>query len=122
MSDGSQRHPEGPEASWRSRFSSRIGTEGMARAVVSRLRLVVLGGGLARKLGPLLRGLVGLAPLVIEPDDPLAGLGQMVLEWCGDLGRTLLQPLVAFDQEWLGLGVLLLAQQALAEQALAVEP
>ena len=94
----------------------------MARAVVSRLRLVVLGGELARKLRPPLRGLLGLAPVVIKPHDPLAGLGQIVLERCGDLGRVLLHPLVAFDQEWLGLVELLLAQQALAEQALAVEP
>src|SRR5262249_48062650 len=123
--DGPQSRPESPVASWRSGFSSRIGTEGMARAAVSRLRLVVPGGWLTSELGPPLRGLLGLASLVIKPHDPLAGLGKIVLERCGDLGRVPLHPLVASDQESLGLIELLrvvLAPQALAEQALAAEP
>src|SRR5262245_51037455 len=93
----------------------------MARTVVSRLRLGGLGGELPRKFHSPLRGLLGLGPLVIKSHDPLAGLGQMALERCGDLGLSLLQPLVASDQEWLGVGVFLLAQQARAEQALVVE-
>src|SRR5262249_47533303 len=124
-SDGPQRQPEGPEASWRSRLSSRIGTRRMARAVASRLRLGVLGGELGGKLRPPLPGLPGVGPVVVKPHDPLAGLGQIVLERCGDLGLALLHPLVAFFQESLGLIELLrviLAQQARAEQARAVEP
>ena len=97
----------------------------MARTVVSRLRLVVLGGQLGSKLRSPLRGLLGLAPVLIKLQDPLAGLGQIVLARCGNPGRVPLHPLVAFDQESLGLIELLrvvLAPQALAEQALAAEP
>ena len=100
----------------------RLERKGMASAVVSRLRLVVLGGEPARELRPPLRGLLGLAPLVVKPHGPLAGFGQMALERWRDGTRALLHPLVACNQERLGLVELLLAQQALPEQALAVEP
>src|SRR5262249_14331985 len=46
----------------------------------------------------------------------------MALEPCRDLVRALPHPLVAFLQVWLGIAELLPAPQALAEQALDVEP
>src|SRR5262249_37270854 len=67
-----------------------------------------------------------LARGVVEPDEPLQGLDPVTL-----LGRTRLgvpclpwrlQTLVAGEQQQLGLGVLVLAEQALAEEALDDSP
>src|SRR5262249_32944989 len=79
-----------------------------------------LVGGL-RQPGPPFGGLVLLAPLLVKPDDTFGGVGETGPAGRGDPGRAGLQALVARDDQRLGLGVPLLAQQAAAEQAAGVE-
>src|SRR2546423_1717563 len=73
------------------------------------------------ELLPPLGGLLWPAPRVVEPDDPLQRFAQASLGLFGNLPLALLHLLVALQQQRLGVGVLLLAQQAGAQQALRVE-
>src|SRR5262249_52202502 len=78
-----------------------------------------LAGGLGQP-GPPFGSLVLLAPLLVRPDDTFGGLGEARPAGRWDLGLAGLHALVARDDQRLGLGVLLLAQQAAAEQAAGV--
>ena len=62
-----------------------------------------------------------LAPCVVERDDPRAGLDQPVLVQRGGPRLAGLHPLIAREYQRLGLGVLLLPEQAGAELAAGVE-
>src|SRR5262249_53795360 len=62
-------------------------------------------------------GLVFLPPGVVELNQPLQGLGQADLAVGRDLGRALLHSFVTLQEQWFGLGVLLLAQQTGTRQA-----
>ena len=58
-----------------------------------------------------------LAPGLVELDDPFGRLGQAGLSRRGDLGLAGLHALVTGEDQRLGLGELLLAEQAAAELA-----
>src|SRR5690242_14805345 len=66
-------------------------------------------------------GLVGLAPGVVKLHEPLESLGLGWLATRGNLRCALPHPFVACHQQWLGAGVLFLAEQTAAEQRLSVE-
>src|SRR5262249_41440819 len=88
--------------------------------VISRMGSVFTGLGGIQLLPPL-GGLVLLLGRLVQRDQTLQGLGQANLARWRNLGRALLQPRVAGQEQWLGVGVLLLAQQRAAQHRLSVE-
>src|SRR5262245_26358679 len=73
------------------------------------------------QLLPPLHRFILLVPGVVELHQPLQRLGQACLDVRRDLGRALLQPVVTLQEQRLGLGVLLLAQEAPAELRPGIE-
>src|SRR5262249_24038977 len=76
---------------------------------------------LCLKLAPPGGGLLRLGALVVQPDQRLERLDQAGIRLFRHLHLTLLHPLIALDEQRLGLGVLLLEQQRFAEQRLRAE-
>src|SRR5262249_42934375 len=74
-----------------------------------------------RPLGPPLLHLVRLVRRRVQLDQPVEGFGQPPLVPRLDRPLPLLHALVALQEQQLGLGVLLLAQQRPAEQRLGLE-
>ena len=83
-------------------------------------QMIRLGGG-PLQLGPPSFRFILLAPGFIELHDPLGGFGQVLLVRRGDFCLAGLHALVPLDDERLGLGELLLAQQAGAELGVSLE-
>jgi hypothetical protein len=83
------------------------------RGVLSRGR-GSSGGLVLSKLLPPFACLVGLVPGSVEADEPLRGFGEAEVANVGeDFVLTLLQPFVPGYEKRLGVGILLLAPQAL---------
>src|SRR5438128_7981452 len=84
---------------------------------LAALRLGARASG--RELLPPLRRFVGFAGRLVQPHQTLDGVGQVFLPESRDTRFPLFHALVALQQQWLRLDVLVLAGQTLTEQALA---